>query len=730
LAAYNFMDQELVNQNQEHLDDWKITLIQLVYTICGSMLSERFFSGLLTGTAPLDAFGEIMGKLGGTPNRGDEISISLRGLKTGPRTSPDLDYQIATGKLSLDLQEAIAIAKRRGSSMMHLQGQLHKAWEVFKHFGITSVVVLLLEPTRENLDLYRSSMHLLSRYYQAIQHDQPLLITAMGKEQLVHVIYDEEKQPDPNLTLLAYLNALTEDEVAELIAQAEQFTRQQGREAGERISFMHPVEALNHMAMARKRLRMPPIRVNTVKWVAIKEQEAVVPKAEVDIAEAIKLIYGRDESKMSTLVSLAKKGGFDTSQAEQFGRGLQEVSDFLVELERKKQFRKVVEKLKTRGVESIKMLPHATLASMAVERGLLKIETGKGTLELGIIPDFLSMLKARIGAKMQEEPENVDAYEKLRKLHNPKCAFTLGELKRLSTDFRVPLDETDMFLKALRRCFDKHGNFSRDLFAEHGLILALYTDQVFPLLLYYLKTTENKKARVSLLNCMPSLFEKVEHPRKIISTLLEEFCASPEKIDHFDRNLLMLATQLLRRYRKEKEVEIETTPEEVLSVEKGLVEDAVQLAQRVIGQSERKIRLKHLAMRNALMASLAQSERERPEGFTPRFLFSLLREFYILMALTGGPVVKGILLDEALALSDPESRFYNQPASKKFLSNILGLFKITVRGYLRLVNGAAEDREHLKAVKTNLPALLSRTLEESHRRVLRQVLSVMDTQLR
>ena len=117
------MEENLSSQNHQVFDGWRITLPNLAYTICGSILSERFFSGLLTGTAPLEAFVQTLEKPAGLANRGDEISICLRDLNTGPGMSPELDYQIVTGDLRLDFQEATAVARRRGSSMIHLRGQ-------------------------------------------------------------------------------------------------------------------------------------------------------------------------------------------------------------------------------------------------------------------------------------------------------------------------------------------------------------------------------------------------------------------------------------------------------------------------------------------------------------------------------------------------------------------------------------------------------------------------------
>ena len=709
------------------LDPWKITLIHLVYTICGSMLSERFFSGLLTGTAPLDTFIQMIEKLWDLPNRGDEVAISLRGLKTGRHTSPEQDYQIATGELRIDLQEAIAIGRRQGSSMMHLQGQLLKAWEVFKNYGITSVVVRLLEPTSENLNLLRSSMNFLSRYYQAVERHQSLSLTLDGERKEVPILYDKENQPNPNLTLLAYLNDLRKDDVAMLIWEAEQLAKQKETDATELQQSWRPEDVLDLMAEVKQGLEISPIKINTISLVAIKEEEVVVPKDRLDLDGAIKRIYGSDQEKARSMISDLYGDGLDVHQAEEFGRGLQQISEFLSKLADLGTYKEVEQEVIAKFSKEIRKVSKEVLRRMNVGSDILKIvQPDQSVLELQVDHKLLSILKPI--------KQKVDVYDKLRNIHDKETTFTRIELKMLAKDFRTPVDEVDMFLKAVQHSFDGAGNFNRDLFDEQAKILAIYGEQAFPLLLYYLKNTENKKARISLLNSLPTLFEIVERPRKAVGSLLREFCTPFDKIHHFDRNLLMLATKLLRHYRKEKGVDIEMTPEEVLLVQKGLIEDAIRLAHGVIVDLQKEIRLKNLAMRNALIDSLAKRDHKRPGDFAPRFLFSLQRELYILLALIGGPIAKRILRDSSITSSNPISRIYNQPASKKYLSNILRLFKTIVRSYVRLLRpievmggygrllpATEKDRQCLETLRNNIPALASKTSEESHHSVLRQV---------
>lgn len=218
---------------------------------------------------------------------------------------------------------------------------------------------------------------------------------------------------------------------------------------------------------------------------------------------------------------------------------------------------------------------------------------------------------------------------------------------------------------------------------------------MFPLLLDFLKRAKSKKDRVALLNSLPLLFERVERPREVITTLLQEFCSSNARVHHFDRNLVMLAVQLLRHYRKEAGHDIEATPEEVLLVKKGLVEEAVFLGQRAICDMRNELRTKTTTIRKYLLDSLAQRKRSDAIDFSARFLIALLRESYILLALLGGTTAHEILGEAAIIHADPESSLYRQSGSTSHLSNLLGLLKVAVKGYSRLLTPTEKRVENV-----------------------------------
>jgi hypothetical protein len=278
----------------------------------------------------------------------------------------------------------------------------------------------------------------------------------------------------------------------------------------------------------------------------------------------------------------------------------------------------------------------------------------------------------------------------------------------------------------LGACFNAHGLIDRAAFLRNTRILAPHHERIFYLLLHRLKTDVTRRNRLSILDVVPLMYNDVPGPRTSIQTLLKEFCILPKGIQHYDRNLLMLASKLLRHYRKEDGIDIEQTPLEVLHVQRGLHTDTVRLAQDVVSELRGKINSKRATIHVSLIRSLSDTSDEESTAFAPRFLLSLSREFYILMSLIGGSEAKQIVWEAALAVSTPESKLYHQPRSKAYSEHIFGLLRVIVRSCLRLLTSDGEDRRKLKILEGRLLAFLASVRDASQQVHLRQIVRLME----
>ncbi len=313
-----------------------------------------------------------------------------------------------------------------------------------------------------------------------------------------------------------------------------------------------------------------------------------------------------------------------------------------------------------------------------------------------------------------------------------QCPATSAEEENsadFSANFHTQLEESNLIVETLIRCFDEKGNFDSELFLNQTDVLKSHHERVFHLLLKYLKKAENRKSRVSLINCIPAFYDRIDCARSIVSIPLTEFCHQSDRIHYSDRNMLMLATQLLRHYRKEGGLEIETTPEELLLVRKGLRADTVELAKDTLAGLDNQIRSKISIINRLLIASLSRPYPNNSNNFSLRFIIALLREFNILLSLIGGDHAKIFIREQAFFLSNPNSPIYKHPSNKKHHDVILGLLRISIKGYLRLLDGNDGEYDHLRALRRQID-ILSLASEEARKLLLRRLSGLIETQLR
>ena len=120
-------------------------------------------------------------------------------------------------------------------------------------------------------------------------------------------------------------------------------------------------------------------------------------------------------------------------------------------------------------------------------------------------------------------------------------------------------------------------------------------------------------------------------------------------------------------------------------------------------------------------------------------MISLLREFYLLLGLLGGSTAQDILGEAVASHADPESRFYWEAESKKHLVGLLGLLKVIVRayvrvltpteirvGYARISTETTKDHERLANLGGKLESFARQLEEEGHRRLLRQAAALLE----
>jgi hypothetical protein len=325
-----------------------------------------------------------------------------------------------------------------------------------------------------------------------------------------------------------------------------------------------------------------------------------------------------------------------------------------------------------------KSLDHVSddvLENLSVEANevVTEIEDGK---KLRIqVPD-------EVGTQLVYYKTRAQTRLKMRDLLNRQVNFTDDDFAIIGEDFAITVEDAKELLKLLQSSFDGQGRFQKKAFENNLKEFAKYERNIFQFLWHYLKQIDNRQDRVSYLNSLQLLIAEMKDPKQALLVLLADFIKTPMQVSFFDRNALILANILLRKYNQELRNEIEITPEEVLLVREGLDPDRVAVAveQVSIHQDKfyQKIRLVHEGFQQALNPR-AVAEKTLPI----RYLVTLEREAYIFLALIGGSAAHKIIRDAVEEYSNPHARMYMLDKSSENVPAIMQLFKVLIRALHR-----------------------------------------------
>lgn len=227
----------------------------------------------------------------------------------------------------------------------------------------------------------------------------------------------------------------------------------------------------------------------------------------------------------------------------------------------------------------------------------------------------------------------------------------------------------------------------------------------------------HRQERIGFLNSLKVLIDSMQGPGLALYTLLTDFAYDPETVTFSDRNALMLANVLLRKFNKELHQDIEMTPEEVLKVKAGLDQDAVEFARDLIDKDRERFFLKFRHIHAALREVLD----ENPRVTVPiRYLFTLEREVYMLFALVGGVTGQAVLRSGLAEYGDPESGIYELALSQQEMSWLLQILNVIVRALGRI--GDASDAVLLHEIRPRMTRLINMSQEQRHKDQVRRLM--------
>ena len=709
------LSSDPLGEEQELMDLWRIVLVDFIYVLAHFLSKIKLHGVKAVRAEDVAPIIDMLTKIHEMSERNGNVLIRYRGLRM-PDEKIDferLDYVVSCEAFMVDIPIIKALANRKGITMSHLPGKLRAAFDRFPSLDINSICFTLGKWHQRDRDAMWTALQTAGQFFGAYKTKIPLAGDGKVTDAPFSVVYNDTGEPDPNLTLLAAANGLKAANIQALVQKLRGLMKQP--DAMDALAqYVSAYDALFAFKNVQEKLRKSPIEINNLRRLVVSnDDETFTPeKSEVlrliarrlggspqTIAQTIDSVYGNDFSRMS---------------AGNLNARLMRVS-YLLDSKEKGLFSPRAETEVLNNVEArLRHVRDDVFEKIAVDQ----YETGG---EQG--SEFGQVLSQKLRSLVDYFKRRVLTKKKIEKMVREPIDFDAQDYEAIARDFNISVAEAKAFLDLLKGCFDGSGNFVRSGFEKNIPQMAKYGVKIFGFLWHYLKETLNRKDRVAFLNSLQSLILEMRESPAALALLLEDFCGTPYEVLFSDRNALILANVLLRKYNKEIHNDIEITPEEVLLVREGLSPEAVKASGDAIDNQTdaffQKIRTIHGKILNGLRSG-------KDEGAVPlRFLLSLERECYIFLSLIGRPPGHAVLKSAVKIYGNPGSEIYTTKRGKRFREANLKHLRVAVRGLSRYED--ANDLQLLSHVRNKEEDFFAISKDQAYRDSVQKAMQWLDS---
>ena len=719
------------SDEEKALDRWRSHLIDMVRFLSTYFTDVRYWEGVDAEKDTFEQLSQTLGELAELPDQTGPVLIRYRGLPTASRGSASTDYVVSLGDVMVDASVPPGMIKRMGIRMSHIAGRLDKAFSVFSEQGIRTLCVHLPGQTDDELNRMHLCLNIVSRYAHAIKTNLPILFEIEGRPFSIQLILDEKKQPDPNLTLVAGVNNLNYEQMQALISKVDSWMKQAVK-AGDSQPFASVYNAFFGVKSLKDKLIRPSLEINNVQWLMIdgdkpghlvpkdqnsgsgsgekglsRKTEKVLTgiygqtleklgskKIEKKIGLAVKLLEAVDSpEKIAEIMKNIYGDDFTNIDSKKLGREIDIVSKLLAAVEKTPKGLDILEKVFGDFQNRLEQVQDNVYDGIVVGEDAVKIADGDAVTVIEGVHNGLLQ-------KIEFYKSRALVRKKIKALASGRgdADFDAGDYDIIAAEFDVSVEDTRDIIDLLKSCFDDTGHFLREPFEKNIPEFIRYEKKIFEFLWQYLKETRYRSDRVAFLNALQMLIAKIHQPKRAIKVLIADFCSDPGAIEFADRNALMLANLLIRKYNKELNLDIELTPEEVLLVKEGLDREVVTYAAWHIESVREKFITKARTIHQAIVNSLTASGKN-PQTLSFRFLAGLEREIFIFLALVGGKTALTILRSAIKIYGDPRSKIFTQSENQDYFETLMQHLIVLIRGLGRI--GNSSDLALFQKIKDN-----------------------------
>ena len=656
----------------------------------------------------------VLVKLNKMPGHDGRVLVRLRGrgVPGEGRASADYDYVILFGGLALDLPEVRSAVRRIGVTASEFPGIFIGAMHALAGLGINSVYF------RIDFDdpLYRervtTTLTALGAHFKALALSEAAAARNVRRSGDSPFISDENGEPDPNLASLAILNKQKKEAVAGLVPKIAAVLEKP--EPGGAVAECTDVfEAVFAFGKLREALARPPIEVNVLKWHLVAHQDEPALPEEVAAARSAARLFGKSSPKTARVLDTLYAPEFRFINPFLVVDRMALVSELISFMETQASCKEACEPVKEVMALRLDMAADLVLAEVEVAGNRVETRLDDGEVGAEIHPELARLLDfycRRVAVKA-----------KVKAMVKSAVVFGPGDYEVMARDFSITSAAAEELIGLLRGSFDPDGHFLRSAFEKRIPLFTGHREKVFEFLWHFLKEHMHKQERIGFLNSLKVLIDSMEGPTLALYTLLSDFARDPENVTYSDRNALMLANVLLRKFNKELHQDIEMTPEEVLKVVAGLDTEAVDYAREIIDADRERFFLKFRHVHSTLREALD----ENPRITVPiRYLLTLEREIYMLFALAGGVTGRAILKSGLAEYGDPESGIYELFLSRQEMPWLIQILQVIVRALGRV--GEPEDAVLIHEIRPRQVRFVNLGQDQRHKDMIRRLMGFVE----
>jgi hypothetical protein len=677
-------------EEQKRLDTVRILLIQMAYLISRYMADDSFAHKVDNEARVFQRLAQVitqLAKLAGGHLGG--AFIRYRGTPADPQLPEKYDYEIVIGNTSVDCHMAPRIARRSGTQAAKLPDQLIDAFAIFSDYGVNNIFIQIPDHLAEFLPTMQLSLKILSGFKQARQTGAPIVVGTNDKNLNIPLVKDENMFADPNLTLMAGVNHLSQKSMENLVQKVDQWLRKQDKmPAAKRYAGVY--NAAIELPKLSAQLKKPPVELNNVKWLITESDKEVVSLEKAYIAQLVMDTAGVTPQKVAKMIKSVYGDDFNKINKIMLGERLNLSSDLLAAVEQRGKEAKFKQEVLVNLQERLDQVKDQVIDEVQVREATgEESKAGKPASPDVVHSQIYGMVEFYKGRSATRK-------KMVGMVHRP-IEFKDRDFEILAKDFHITIKEAQTLVQELKACFAENGHFIRRNFQAAIDHFRQYEQKIFAFLWHHMKDAILPEDRVPFLNSLQTLTAQMNQPKRAFKVLLEDICSDPGKVQFSDNKAVMLANLIVHRPDKAL-ADYEITPEDIVLNRRSLDTMVVEYASwRIEKETETffaKVNTIHTKLAEAL--SLGQtSEKQIPASV----LLNLERELFIFLSMVACNTGKAILRSAVNEYGDPNANIYNLKESEKFLGGLLQNLRVALRGVGTV--GSTNDVALLEVVKSH-----------------------------